>query len=1176
MKPIKLELMGLNSYTDKQTIDFEKLTSRGLFGIFGNTGSGKSTILDAITIALYGDISRGTTDYINSSCDKAVVKYEFEIGSKNNRNRYFVERTIKNTPSGGTKTSRVVLCEIKQNGDTNVLADKVGEVKSKIQSIIGLTSDDFTRSVVLPQGKFSEFLKLQDRDRRKMLERIFNLEKYGEKLSNKVKIRRNEAKENITSLNGKLSQHEGVTEDIYEQIKQELLESKNLEKVKIEELSKCEKEFEENKIIFEDQKSLQKYIDRKSQIDSKEKEINIKREQIERSERGEIIIPHINDIKILEKDINENSNEVEKLEGVITNIKKEIDLLSIRYEEAKKEKNEKIPQLIEEKSKLQRGIELEEKIEALNNSIKELKKEVDQDAKEKESLQKLILDLQGQVDNKYKKIQENNKNIESLRISTELKNNIFDAYNKEDELKKLSREKEENNILLKDVSKRIENFKIKNIEVEKNKLSVNEKLKRLLDHQETLDKNCPGNNKMISSEREHLHNLKSRLENIKDYEKQINIIKDDLNRNEKFKFENQRYLNESSEKLARINKSIEELKEEQSKLVYENMASYLRQELKEGESCPVCGSTHHEKIYTSANFEEAKLVEEKIKKLEDEYNKEKRDYDELALKNREIDSIESIKRKNLSELEGKLGDYKSSLIEKEIDIKQKELKILEEKVNSWEEDKSKTIDEIYKIKDLKNDVEKEEIKIKENLNLDKKLNTELKEKVENLNKRYDSLNLEYLSLKSKVKVNDLASKVKEIGENEKKVEKLNKEMSILNKEKENLDNELKDKTILFNEIDKRLSNVIQFRDTKHKELKNKEGELNKITKGISPAKLLQSVIDSIEKITHNEKELIETLTNKKQDFDENSKIKSSKDGILTQAKKQIEVKKKTLQTLLIDNKFDSVTSVEKAILQKEDKDKYKGEIEYFDEETKYLIVKISDLNKKLNGRSVKAEEFDNLNSKIATLKNEIANLRKNIGSKENELKNIEKSLESIKELTKEVKKVQHELSLLDEINKLIMGNKFVEYVATNQLKYIALEASKKLGAITRGRYALEIDENLNFIMRDNMNGGQRRSVDSLSGGETFLTSLSLALALSSQIQLKGSSPLEFFFLDEGFGSLDTELLDVVIESLENLHNDQLSIGIISHVEELKNRVPVKLIVSPCDVGKGSRVKIEYS
>lgn len=1176
MKPIKLELMGLNSYTDKQTIDFEKLTSRGLFGIFGNTGSGKSTILDAITIALYGDISRDTTDYINSSCDKAIVKYEFEIGSKNNRKRYFVERTIKNSATGGTKTSRVLLGEIKDSGGVDVLADKVGEVKSKIQDIIGLTSDDFTRSVVLPQGKFSEFLKLQDRDRRKMLERIFNLEKYGEKLSNKVKARRNEAKEKITSLNGKLSQHEGITEELYEETIEELLQSKKMEKLKNEDLAIAEKEFEENKIIFEDQKSLQKYIDRKSQIDLKEKEINTKREAIERSERGETIIPHINDIKILEKDIYENSNEVQRLEGIITNIKKEIDLLSIRYEDAKKEKNEKIPLLIEEKGKLQRGIELEEKIEILNFSIKELKKEIDIETKVKEELKKLITDLQNQVDSKYKKIQDNNKNIESLRISTQLKENIFEAYNKEEELKKIGAEREENKNLLKDVNKRIEDLKFRNIDVEKNKSSVNIKLKRLLEHQETLNRSCPGDNKIISSEKEYLHNLKSRLENTKDYEKQINSIKDDLNKNEKSKFDNQRYLNESSIKLERINKAIDDLKEEQGNLIYQNMASYLRQELKDNEPCPVCGSIHHEKIYISANFEEAKLVEEKIKKLEDEYSKEKRDYDELALKNREINSFESIKRKTLNELESKLGDYNSSSLEKEIDIKQKELKILEEKVSSWEEDKNKTIEEIYKIKDLKYDVEKEEVKIKENLNLDRKLSIELKDKIDNLNNKYDNLNLEYLGLKSKVKVNDLAVKVKEIGENEKKVEKLNKEMSILNKEKEDLDKEYKEKESLFNEIDKKLSNLVQHRDTKYKEVKNKEEELNKIAKGISPAKLLQATIDNIDRITNNEKELHEALTNKKHGFDENSKLKSSKDGVLSQAKKQLESKTQTLTTLLIDNKFDSVNSVEKSILPKEEKDKYKGEIEYFDEETKYLIVKISDLNKKLNGKSIKPEEFENLHISINSLKNQIATLRKEIGSKENELKNIEKSLLSIKELTKEVKNVDHELSLLDEINKLIMGNKFVEYVATNQLKYIALEASKRLGSITRGRYALEIDENLNFIMRDNMNGGQRRSVDSLSGGETFLTSLSLALALSSQIQLKGSSPLEFFFLDEGFGSLDTELLEVVMESLENLHNDQLSIGIISHVEELKNRVPVKLIVSPCDVGKGSRVKIEYS
>ncbi|MDC9467524.1 coiled-coil domain-containing protein, partial [Clostridioides difficile] len=188
-----------------------------------------------------------------------------------------------------------------------------------------------------------------------------------------------------------------------------------------------------------------------------------------------------------------------------------------------------------EKSKLQRGIDLEEKIEVLNNSIKELKKEIDIDNKEKEDLEKLIINLQNQVDSKYKKIQDNNKNVESLSISTDLKENIFETYNKEEELKKLSVEKEEKNKLLKEVSKRIEELKFKNIDVEKNKTSVNEKLKKLLDHQETLNRSCPGDNKIVSSEKEYLHNLKSRLENTKDYEKQINSIKDDLNKNEKSK-----------------------------------------------------------------------------------------------------------------------------------------------------------------------------------------------------------------------------------------------------------------------------------------------------------------------------------------------------------------------------------------------------------------------------------------------------------------------------------------------------------------------------------------------------------------------------------------------------------------------------------------------------------------
>jgi exonuclease SbcC len=231
----------------------------------------------------------------------------------------------------------------------------------------------------------------------------------------------------------------------------------------------------------------------------------------------------------------------------------------------------------------------------------------------------------------------------------------------------------------------------------------------------------------------------------------------------------------------------------------------------------------------------------------------------------------------------------------------------------------------------------------------------------------------------------------------------------------------------------------------------------------------------------------------------------------------------------------------------------------------------------LGGRSIDEEAWKNIQDGLAAISENLSVKGKEIGAKNQSLKDMEKSVEAVKELEASRKQVVHKLDLLKDLDKLVQGNAFVEFVAISQLKYIASEASKRLKEITRGRYALETDSTGNFIMRDDFNGGTRRATDTLSGGETFLTSLSLALALSSQIQLKGSAPLEFFFLDEGFGTLDSELLETVMSSLERLHSDRLCVGIISHVDELKNRVPVKLLVTPAKPGTGgSRVQIEYS
>jgi exonuclease SbcC len=161
------------------------------------------------------------------------------------------------------------------------------------------------------------------------------------------------------------------------------------------------------------------------------------------------------------------------------------------------------------------------------------------------------------------------------------------------------------------------------------------------------------------------------------------------------------------------------------------------------------------------------------------------------------------------------------------------------------------------------------------------------------------------------------------------------------------------------------------------------------------------------------------------------------------------------------------------------------------------------------------------------------------------------------------------------LKQLLSGNRFVEFVAEEQLEFLARQASDRLKQLTRNRYALEVGADGRFVMRDDFNGGVRRPVSTLSGGETFLTSLALALSLSMQIQLQGQHPLEFFFLDEGFGTLDPELLDVVMATLERLHLENMTIGIISHVPELRQRLQRRLIVEPAEAsGRGTRLRIE--
>ncbi|MDK0563039.1 AAA family ATPase [Clostridium perfringens] len=1172
MKPIKLEVKGLNSFIDKQVVEFDKLTERGLFGIFGPTGSGKSTILDGITLALYGDIARKSSNYINTNCDGVYVSYEFQI-TGNEVKRYRVDREFKrDNKSGGIRNKSSKIIDI-TGGVENVLEEKAKAVTSKCEEIIGLKLDDFMRTVVLPQGKFSEFLKLEGKERRNMLERLFNLRKYGDDLSSKLSFEIRKEKDKMNVLEGQLKGYEGISEEALKAKEEEIKEINLSIKSKEELLNKIKKEFEEAEKVWNTQKELyDKRIEEESLV-SRSEEIKSFKERVEISNKADKVIVFINNLEEILKEINKEDlkfNELNKKLEELINLREENKL---KFEEVSKKKEEKLPDLRLKKEKL-----LESQKE--RDILFEIKAD---GVKLKEACKKIFED-RSKCDTKLNSIEENEKRLneelkekeerkEELFVHEEFKNKINSGLfilSSYEGLDKQFNEIKSEEVELKKYIKNLTEDKEKSEKDLKVKI---ESLGKTRDKLESLLKETPGDSNSILEKQIKLGEYREKINKYKEIKNSLEeSLKSKNNFEEKLKaFENQKLL---------LEKEVRELKEYINKVKVEELAHKLRENLVEGECCPVCGSTHHElnkveKINLEESNEKTTLLESKEEKLK-----------ELILEFSKIEATLEYENKKIEELNISIEEV-GEVNEERLKSLEEEFNTLKDKIEEFNLKKENLEKDLEKLKEEKNNLEnifnKAEVILCEKIVREKEIGSKVKE----LDKELKLKNSELNSIKNELKIEDIKLENDLILKKEKEKNLLEKEIRILRTQLEE-SNKIKDE--LREKRDALKENYLSQKsllDGKVEVYREKERMIKGSLKGLIDEALpiekidikglledLQLEIDYIEKAYLNlseEKEKLEKAFNNM-----NQEMAVTKERVNSlNLRKENEEKKVNLA--LEEEGFKTILEVKEGILSKDEKEKLKTLIEEYDNNLIKIKANIELLIKKLNGKSLTEEEWTRVLQEKNNTEKELKEVEELKIRLVTESESIKKKLEEQRDILHIKAKQEHKLALLSDLEKLFKGKKFVEFIAANQLKYISIEASKKLKDITNGVYGLEVDENGKFIIRDYKNGGAERDASTLSGGETFLASLALALSLSSQIQLKGTAPLELFFLDEGFGTLDDNLLDVVMSSLERLHHERLSVGIISHVESIKNRVPVKLILTPAEAGiGGSKVKIERS
>ena len=1172
MKPIKLEVKGLNSFIDKQVVEFDKLTERGLFGIFGPTGSGKSTILDGITLALYGDIARKSSNYINTNCDGVYVSYEFQI-TGNEVKRYRVDREFKrDNKSGGIRNKSSKIIDI-TGGVENVLEEKAKAVTSKCEEIIGLKLDDFMRTVVLPQGKFSEFLKLEGKERRNMLERLFNLRKYGDDLSSKLSLEIRKEKDKMNVLEGQLKGYEGVSEEALKAKEEEINEINLSIKSKEELLNKIKKEFEEAEKVWNTQKELyDKRIEEESLV-SRSEEIKSFKEKVEISNKADKVIVFINNLEEILKEINKEDlkfSELNKKLEELINLREENKL---KFEEFTKKKEEKLPDLRLKKEKLlesQKERDILFQIKADGVKLKEACKKIFEDRSKCDTKLNSIEENEKRLNEELKEKEERK---EELFVHEEFKNKINSGLfilNSYESLDKQFNEIKSEEVELKKYIKNLTEDKEKS---EKDLKVKVESLSKIRDKLESLLKETPGDSNSILEKQIKLGEYREKLNKYKEIK---NFLEESLNSKNNFEeklkaFENQKLL---------LEKEVRELKEYISKVKVEELAHKLRENLVDGECCPVCGSTHHElnkveKINLEESNEKTTLLESKEEKLK-----------ELILEFSKIEATLEYENKKIEELNISIEEV-GEVNEERLKSLEEEFNTLKEKVEEFNLKKENLEKDLEKLKEEKNNLEnifnKAEVILCEKIVREKEIASKIKE----LDKELNLKNYELNSIKNELKIEDIKLENELILKKEKEKNLLEKEIRILRtqlEESNKIKDELREKRDALKEDYLSQKSLL---DGKVEVYREKERMIKGALKGLIDEALpiekidikgllkdLQLEIDYIEKAYLNlseEKEKLEKAFNNM-----NQEVAVTKERVNSlNLRKENEEKKVNLA--LEEEGFKTILEVKEGILSKDEKEKLKILIEEYHNNLIKVRANIELLIKKLNGKSLTEEEWTRVLQEKNNTEKELKEVEELKIRFVTESESIKKKLEEQRDILHIKAKQEHKLALLSDLEKLFKGKKFVEFIAANQLKYISIEASKKLKDITNGVYGLEVDENGKFIIRDYKNGGAKRDASTLSGGETFLASLALALSLSSQIQLKGTAPLELFFLDEGFGTLDDNLLDVVMSSLERLHHERLSVGIISHVESIKNRVPVKLILTPAEAGVGgSKVKIERS
>lgn len=1216
MKILSIAFQNLQSLRGKHSIRFDEapLSEASIFAIVGPTGAGKTTILDAISLSLYGKVPRYEAkqaegkkleDVMTRHTGEVWTEIEFEVSGVCYRSRWGLWRAGKKA-DGKPQSAKM---ELYQFSPTLELIIDGSKVPNKIAELTGLGYSQFTRAVILSQGDFAAFLKSDKDERGELLEKIVGGDIFRRISAKAYQITKAES-ETLKQLKGALLHIDLLTNDQIAALQQNISAYEEQAKEIAEESQSLRENLGNWKQFNDLQENEQKQEKILQQARNNSELLQTQREKLTQHEKAEPLRNALNDTNDLYRRMEEKEKERRETE---TEWQKCSNDQATAYEmekqngiarENRQEAYNKAQPIIDQAITLEATLSVAKKtaIDA-QKSLDEAQKHHKEQVEKQKLKQKEQNEAQKRLSDAEQWLAQNERYADAAQQLPLLQEQARQYAAAQEKSERARRNKD-------GVAKQISTLEVACQQLKEQWEQAQSELEA---HQQQAQKRQAAFDQLptretIEQERDALQDSVRQLAGLlslaEQYSKGVADIAELRTKYQKQKEEWQ----DINAKIATLNEQLETEKQllatyDQIRQLQYKIAAYEtdRHALQAEQPCPLCGSLHHpytENLppnHSSQAEADYQNQEVKVKKLQAELDAQEKHSVRLKIQKDAL-TQEGKKKSEENKTTAQMFEQQAAELPnlpaigqleqlREYDQKQQlqisELKSVLEKIDEAGKDLQQAKDGLRNAEKRQTDLHlSHQQAIKDLQNAQDRYETSTREAAEQqqtLGQLTDKLlqQLQKYADKNKQLLPELLSRIDEWL---KYLSKQSQQYENYQKDRQNAQNQISacraaldthDAEIARSEESKKkLQAELEQKSQEHDDLYNRYQQLLQGMELKNPQKERERLEKTLREAQENHNEslrIYEQLKGHNRML--GGKVEKLR-GELTPISIEYDFRLRDTEEKALARGFSTLLALCEAILDPHEAQNLRQELQTADQTIATAQAALQTLQTDIERLAAKlpAEDPDTLAAELDKLNQQHQQIHRDIGSFKQILTNNEVQREKYREKMKEVDTQQKKYDRWERLNKLIGsadGSKYSRFAQSLTLENLIHLANRHLSLLNDRYSLLQIGKEkeeppLELEIIDHYYADATRSMRSLSGGETFLVSLALALGLSDLASR--NAQIRSLFIDEGFGTLDESTLRIVINTLESLQAQGRTVGIVSHVKELKESITTRIEV----------------